>query len=150
MEEILASIRRILAEDEGVAPAGARSRADDDVLDLTEAIAADGAVHHIPAGRAAAARTLPDGRLEPAPPRPDNAGERLVSAAESGAAAAAFARLTTVPPEPRRGAENGLEDVVRDMLRPLLQAWLDENLPGMVERLVRAEIGRVVGDSSRR
>jgi cell pole-organizing protein PopZ len=36
-----------------------------------------------------------------------------------------------------------LEDLVRDMLRPMLKNWLDDNLPGMVERLVRAEIERV-------
>jgi cell pole-organizing protein PopZ len=36
-----------------------------------------------------------------------------------------------------------LEDIVREMLRPMLKAWLDDNLPGLVERLVRAEIERV-------
>ncbi len=36
-----------------------------------------------------------------------------------------------------------LEDLVREMLRPLLKTWLDDNLPGLVERLVRAEIERV-------
>lgn len=36
-----------------------------------------------------------------------------------------------------------LEDLVREMLRPMLKSWLDENLPQMVERLVRAEIERV-------
>ena len=36
-----------------------------------------------------------------------------------------------------------LEDLVREMLRPLLKSWLDDNLPGMVERIVRAEIERV-------
>ena len=36
-----------------------------------------------------------------------------------------------------------IEDMVQDMLRPMLQSWLDDNLPGMVERLVRAEIERV-------
>ena len=36
-----------------------------------------------------------------------------------------------------------LEDLVREMLRPLLKSWLDENLPSLVERLVRAEIERV-------
>jgi cell pole-organizing protein PopZ len=36
-----------------------------------------------------------------------------------------------------------LEDLVRDMLRPMLKAWLDDNLPDLVERLVRAEIDRV-------
>jgi uncharacterized protein len=36
-----------------------------------------------------------------------------------------------------------LEDLVREMLRPLLKSWLDDNLPSLVERLVRAEIERV-------
>jgi cell pole-organizing protein PopZ len=157
MEEILASIRRILAEDEGVAPVIARAPANApayvDVLDLTEAIADDGTIRHIPvfAEVAAPAPPLPDGRIEPAPPRPDNAnGEPLVSAATSGATAAAFARLASVLRDPHRTGEAGLDEAVRDMLRPLLQTWLDENLPGLVERLVRAEIARVVGDSPRR
>jgi hypothetical protein len=49
------------------------------------------------------------------------------------------AGLGTVP------AQNGrtLEDLVKEMLRPQLKTWLDDNLPGMVERLVRAEIERV-------
>ena len=38
-----------------------------------------------------------------------------------------------------------IEDIVREELRPLLKSWLDVNLPPMVERLVRAEIERVVG-----
>jgi cell pole-organizing protein PopZ len=36
-----------------------------------------------------------------------------------------------------------LEDLVKEMLQPLLKSWLDDNLPGLVERLVRAEIERV-------
>jgi len=36
-----------------------------------------------------------------------------------------------------------LEDLVKDMLRPMLKAWLDDNLPGLVERIVRGEIERV-------
>ena len=36
-----------------------------------------------------------------------------------------------------------LDDLVKDMLRPMLKDWLDDNLPGLVERLVRAEIERV-------
>jgi cell pole-organizing protein PopZ len=36
-----------------------------------------------------------------------------------------------------------LEDLVREMLKPMLKAWLDANLPDMVERLVRAEIERL-------
>jgi cell pole-organizing protein PopZ len=36
-----------------------------------------------------------------------------------------------------------LEDLVKEMMRPMLKAWLDDNLPSLVERLVRAEIERV-------
>ena len=36
-----------------------------------------------------------------------------------------------------------LDDLVREMLRPILKVWLDDNLPGMVERLVRAEIEQI-------
>jgi len=36
-----------------------------------------------------------------------------------------------------------LEDLVKEMLRPLLKSWLDDNLPGVVDRIVRAEIERV-------
>ena len=36
-----------------------------------------------------------------------------------------------------------LEDLVKEMLRPMLKGWLDDNLPSMVERIVRAEIERV-------
>ena len=36
-----------------------------------------------------------------------------------------------------------LEDLVKEMLRPMLKTWLDDNLPGLVERIVRAEIERV-------
>ncbi|HWD57203.1 MAG TPA: DUF2497 domain-containing protein [Stellaceae bacterium] len=150
MDEILASIRRILAEDER-APAHAprRARSSGDVLDLTEAIGDDGSVRHIPPVRLVAPEPVPpvppDGRIEPAAPRPDTAaGEtRLVSDAASDAVASAFARLTSLP----RGDSDGgsMDAVVRETLRPLLQAWLDEHLPELVERLVRAEIARVVG-----
>ena len=36
-----------------------------------------------------------------------------------------------------------LEDLVKEMLRPMLKSWLDDNLPGLVERIVRSEIERV-------
>jgi cell pole-organizing protein PopZ len=157
MEEILASIRRIIAEDEGVAaPMMPRPGAPIDVLDLTEALNDDGTVRYVaPFGRGGEVRAAvppSDGRVEPTPPRAaaDIEGERLVSSIASGVAAASFARLASVPREPRREGERSLEDLVRDMLRPLLQTWLDENLPGLVERLVRAEIARVVGEAGRR
>jgi hypothetical protein len=66
--------------------------------------------------------------------------EPLVSEAASATVQSAFGQLShTVL------AANGrtLDDLVKEMLRPMLHAWLDENLPVIVERLVRAEIERV-------
>lgn len=202
MEEILASIRRIIAEDDQEKPAqhstepaesepapyssapsqtGARNAADDHsspasaqpqpesqaasagvpsglsrtnwsatILDLTESMAT-------PAVRPAE----PDFALNQAPWRPsppdhapsaealsltgddakaDDERGGLVSSATSAAVDSAFNALAqTVLVHNART----LEDLVREMLRPMLKVWLDDNLPGMVERLVRAEIERV-------
>jgi cell pole-organizing protein PopZ len=65
---------------------------------------------------------------------------RLVSSATSAAVDSAFNALAqTVLVHNART----LEDLVREMLRPMLKVWLDDNLPGVVERLVRGEIERV-------
>jgi len=48
-------------------------------------------------------------------------------------------------PQIVRSGETSLEDLVRDLLRPQLADWLDRNLPPMVEKLVAAEIARIVG-----
>jgi len=65
---------------------------------------------------------------------------QLISSATSAAVDSAFNTLAqTVLVHNART----LEDLVREMLRPMLKSWLDDNLPGMVERLVRAEIERV-------
>jgi len=150
MDEILASIRRILAEDEHVVTrAPPRVRANSDVLDLTEALNDDGTVRHIApialVTPEAPPQVRPDGRIEPVAPRPEGVGAepRLVSDAASEAVAASFARLDGMPRH--NGPDHPLDDIVRETLRPLLQAWLDEHLPELVERLVRAEIARVVG-----
>jgi cell pole-organizing protein PopZ len=42
-----------------------------------------------------------------------------------------------------------LEDLVKEMLRPMLKSWIDDNLPGLVERIVKAEIERVSRGSGR-
>jgi uncharacterized protein len=74
-----------------------------------------------------------------APARDDDRG-RLLSSHTSAAVDSAFNTLAqTVLVQNART----LEDLVREMLRPMLKTWLDDNLPGMVERLVRAEIERV-------
>ena len=162
IEEILASIRRIIAEDEKRDPEpAAAAKRNSDVLDLTEALEEDGSVRHIAPNAAPAAPIppLPDGRIEPDPPRPPQGvkPERLVSEGAAEAVAAGFARLGAVPRERRRdgdmllgAGERTLEDIVRDLLRPMLQAWLDNNLPALVERLVRAEIARMADEAERR
>ena len=43
-----------------------------------------------------------------------------------------------------------IEDLVREMLRPLLKEWLDSNLPHLVERVVQEEVGRLVRDVQKR
>jgi cell pole-organizing protein PopZ len=64
----------------------------------------------------------------------------LISDATSAAVDSAFNALAETVL-----VQNGrtLEDLVREMLRPMLKSWLDDNLPNLVERLVRAEIERV-------
>ena len=71
---------------------------------------------------------------------PARAEQSLMSATTSAAVDSAFNTLAQTVL-----VQNGrtLEDLVREMLRPMLKTWLDDNLPGMVERLVRAEIERV-------
>jgi uncharacterized protein len=64
----------------------------------------------------------------------------LISAATAAAVDAALNTLAEAV-QVRNG--RSLEEVVTELLRPMLKSWLDENLPGMVERLVRAEIERV-------
>jgi uncharacterized protein len=76
----------------------------------------------------------------PAAPRVEDDRDRLLSNATTAAVDSAFNALAqTVLSQNART----LEDLVREMLRPMLKTWLDDNLPGMVERMVRAEIERV-------
>src|SRR5260370_18468898 len=82
---------------------------------------------------------------EPLRRAPDNGDRGLMSASTSAAVDSAFNTLAQTVL-----VQNGrtLEDLVREMLRPMLKTWLDDNLPGMVERLVRAEIERVSRESA--
>ncbi len=166
MDEILATIRRIIAEDEqsggageaaSVGAAAKQGAAEDDVLELTEAVNEDGTTRHLaPIGlssRAAPPPAVPPKEEPPKeePPAVAEAGaaaERLVSEPSATAAAAAFARIAEAPRERPAAALVGdrpVEDVAAELLRPMLKAWLDENLPALVERLVAAEISRISG-----
>ena len=60
---------------------------------------------------------------------------------------AALAMLAEPPARPQivRSGETSLEGLTRELLRPMLAEWLEANLPAMVEKLVQAEIARIVG-----
>jgi cell pole-organizing protein PopZ len=159
MEEILASIRRIISEDDAPEDAGAAApepepaaaapapapqpvmeeEAEDDVLELTDTWEA-------PKSDVVGDIEAYEPEPEPAPaPRPapvaaaPSAG--LVSERTAAAASSAFGALTGAIQVPK--SDRTLEDVTRDLLRPLLQAWLDENLPRIVEEQVRIEVERL-------
>jgi hypothetical protein len=195
MEEILASIRRIIADDDAtksvqkpaevVKPAPATpvipprppspaprvpdpslvaeaapvqepeeveaAQVEDsaDILDLTESMASSSPPPETMPAASPAFRTI-DGDFDigyqeavEKPALQQAASEMpppLLSSATSAAVDSAFNSLAQTVL-----VQNGrtLEDLVREMLRPMLKSWLDDNLPGMVERLVRAEIERV-------
>ena len=128
----------------------------DDVLDLTEAMAAPKPVSKPVPGPAPSFRTI-DGQSDvvfsnrpaesPPPERADRTVEEarrqfaqtpersLLSNTASAAVDSAFNSLAhTVLVQNART----LEDLVKEMLRPMLKAWLDDNLPGLVDRIVRA------------
>ncbi|WP_328702734.1 DUF2497 domain-containing protein [Belnapia mucosa] len=161
MEDILASIRRILNEDEtlppGTSPAPAPTA---EPLVLTEdmlvrepepAAPPPAALPETPPEPAMAAPPAP---AMPAPPSapaatPDPSPETLLAPAVAAAASASIGSLLRAVSQDRSAAvrSNGptIEDMVREELRPMLKDWLDQFLPTIVERLVRAEIERVVG-----
>jgi cell pole-organizing protein PopZ len=129
MEDILASIKRVIAEEKEIraaAPPPLAEAPDDDVLELDSTMAAE-----------------PEA---PAPPSLAELAPPLMAqdAAEtSRAQLAELATLAAAAPPP--SAVNPLEDMVRDLLRPVLKDWLDQHLPRIVDEHVRREIGRITG-----
>ncbi|HEV2531898.1 DUF2497 domain-containing protein [Phenylobacterium sp.] len=181
MEEILASIRRIISEDETPeaeaketppaaaepapepepepapvaaaepepeppaapapapapepAPVAAAAEEDDDALELTEKVETVGDLDvYTPEPPPAAPEPAPAPAAE-APPA------ALVSDTAAAAAASAFGKLSQVVAMPAEGRT--LEDVVRELLRPLLQQWLDDHLPAIVQETVQVEVERI-------
>ncbi|HEY0627437.1 MAG TPA: DUF2497 domain-containing protein [Allosphingosinicella sp.] len=122
MEEILASIKRVIAEEtpppaperRGRAARAEPVREEEDVLELSDPIPA------------------------PPPLMSENAAE----ASRSKLAALAAMREQGALPAPGEGP---LEQVVREMLKPMLKDWLDQRLPEIVEELVTREISRITG-----
>lgn len=167
MEDILASIRRILSEDDAAAgtagaepasgpasPAPPPSPEEPDVLALDSSMLVEEPPQRTPPPplpdepeplAAVATPALSD------PPEPAPSG--LLAPAAAAAAAASVGTLVRTLSEHQsisvyRGGPT-LEDIVREEMRPILKAWLDDNLPPLVERLVKAEIERVVSRAVR-
>ena len=136
MEDILASIRRILSEDE----APHASSAEPEHHDAAEILALDPAM--------IVSEPTPDAVPAPEQPRPQPQ-QTLVAPEAAEAAATALGNLVRTLAAERglavRSTGPTIEDIVREEMRPLLKSWLDAHLPELVERLVRTEIERVVG-----
>jgi uncharacterized protein len=160
MEDILASIRRILAEEEGTppatpaTPAGVDASVDDGVFQLDASMMlADAIVPSaapLPADlEAMPPHAVPPSAMEAVVPLGLSPSPTLMAPETAAAAATSVGSLVrTLTAERSTQVYTGgptIEDMVRAELRPLLKQWLDANLPVMVERLVRAEIERVVG-----
>jgi len=142
MEEILASIRRIISDDDKPAP-----EPEPEPLELTQALQDDDTVVNL---------TAPEPDPPPPPPEPepviepqpalvsDDAATEAASALHTLANTVEIEQLSTAP----RGSLIGnggrtLEDMVLELMRPMLKQWLDENLPLTVDRLVQKEIDRI-------
>lgn len=136
VEEILDSIKKVIARDQRSVSAEAPTRreavaapaspAEDDVLDL------DAISELVEEDEAAPA----DAPLLPS--------DTVSSISESLAALAVMAEPRAAPQIVRSG-ETSLEGLTRELLRPALTEWLDKNLPPLVERMVATEIARIVG-----
>jgi cell pole-organizing protein PopZ len=170
MEEILASIRQIISEDGEEAPDGApQRRATDrapepDPLDLTQVVNEDGSVTDLsepapddgpvqsqtPEPPEAFGEPAVEPEPEPnpnpdaeAPAYPEVPAEELVSPDRADAVQSALGLLSSRTRVRDTADPTTLEGLVTEMLRPMLKAWLDENLPRIVERAVREEIERI-------
>lgn len=128
MDEILSSIKRIIADDDRMKPAAKRTAKaaiadlEEEVLELTQA-----AVENDPEDN-----LLDDSKAQSL----RHSFSTLQTLSEPGA-----------PPQIVRSGETSLEGLVRDMLRPMLKDWLDTNLPPIVEAMVDREITRITKKS---
>jgi cell pole-organizing protein PopZ len=131
--DVMASIKKIMTED--AAPMAGRSAdSEREVLVLTEFADPEPATVRADAG-------------QPAPPAPGGLTDPVVAAAVS----ATLSRLVpATAPAPERSGGPTVEDVVRELLRPMLREWLDAHLPGLVERIVAEEVARLARESGRR
>ena len=129
MEEILASIKKVIAEDKDVRTAEPVAEAE------PEPMIEDEEEHEV---------LELEEELAPAA----DLGPPLLDQTAAAVSRSALEHLTTVAATvPALPQVNPLEEMVREMLRPILKQWLDEHLPGLVDEHVRREISRITGRS---
>ena len=139
MEDILASIKKVIAEEKGLRGS---------VQAVAPQFGAEPELEPEPEPEDAAEEVLElDDRLVEDLARPViDLGPPLVSQDAAEASRARLEALQQVaaaaPPPP---SINPLEAVVREMLRPILKEWLDQHLPAIVDEHVKREIGRITG-----
>lgn len=153
VEEILESIKKVIARETGAMGTGPRCRTAsepiepagpeeaEEVLELDEDAMLALSEHELDASdRYEAAQA--DGEPDADAPL---TGDATANAMRENFAALAMLSQPSRQPQIVRSGETSLEGLVRDMLRPMLARWLDDNLPAMVEELVKAEIARIAG-----
>ena len=152
MEDILASIRRILNEDEVTASGQMTADtalppppAEDDVLVLDNSMMIGAVPGPEPTQPPAPKSSTPEAMVMN---EPVTSPHLLAPESEAAAAASVGSLLRTLTAERSTEVHRGgptIEDLVREGIRPMLKSWLDVHLPPLVERLVRAEIERISG-----
>ena len=130
MEDILASIKKVIAEEKELrASVSPVARAMDESLPEDDPDSTDDVL-------------VLDEPLAP----PADLGPPLLADNAAGHSREALAQLSTVAASvPAAPLVNPLEDMVREMLRPVLKQWLDEHLPRIVDEHVKREISRITG-----
>lgn len=159
VEEILESIKKVIARDNRAGAIEARQRREL----ATDLSATDRTATHQPEPAhphmvrdADEVLDLADMECvsDPAVHAPERSGEAPLIAAtvrdamQENLAALAMLAEPGARPQIVRSGETSLEGLTRELLRPMLAEWLEANLPGMVEQLVQAEIARIVGKKS--
>lgn len=138
VEEILESIKKVIARDNRESQAAERRRRESHGVAFAPSDDEDEADEILDLGA-----DLID---EPVEAFDDGlTTETAARSMRDSLAALAMIAEPSAPPQIVRSGETSLEGLTRDLLRPMLAEWLDRNLPEIVERLVKAEIARIAG-----
>ena len=146
VEEILESIKKVIARDNREAQQAERRRRESAGVMLTPGKPTDHDGNELDDDEVLELGEAGE-LVEPTPVRTKEAltTESAAQSMRESLAALAMIAEPGVPPQIVRSGETSLEELTRELLRPMLAEWLDRNLPEIVERLVKAEIARIAG-----